>query len=204
MTETTLSDAKRALLAQRLRRREESRTITARAPGTTPPLSHAQERLWFLEQYRPGTTTYTVPVAARLRGDLDADALRRALDEIVARHEALRTRFLTTEDGTPELVVDGPRPAELRVTEAADLEAAVELLDAELATPFDLEHGPLFRTVLVRLAPDDHVLLIAAHHTVIDGWSSDVIIRELLALHDGATPPSAPVGYGDYALWQRG
>ncbi|MFI6885468.1 amino acid adenylation domain-containing protein [Streptosporangium canum] len=204
MTETTLSDAKRALLAQRLRRREESRTITARAPGTTPPLSHAQERLWFLEQYRPGTTTYTVPVAARLRGDLDADALRRALDEIVARHEALRTRFLTTEDGTPELVIDGPRPAELRVTEAADLEAAVELLDAELATPFDLEHGPLFRTVLVRLAPDDHVLLIAAHHTVIDGWSSDVIIRELLALHDGATPPSAPVGYGDYALWQRG
>ncbi|SFL12927.1 amino acid adenylation domain-containing protein [Streptosporangium canum] len=204
MTETTLSDAKRALLAQRLRRREESRTITARTPGTTPPLSHAQERLWFLEQYRPGTTTYTVPVAARLRGDLDADALRRALDEIVARHEALRTRFLTTEDGTPELVIDGPRPAELRVTEAADLEAAVELLDAELATPFDLEHGPLFRTVLVRLAPDDHVLLIAAHHTVIDGWSSDVIIRELLALHDGATPPSAPVGYGDYALWQRG
>ncbi|MEU7984114.1 amino acid adenylation domain-containing protein [Streptosporangium canum] len=204
MTETTLSDAKRALLAQRLRRREESRTITARDPGTTPPLSHAQERLWFLEQYRPGTTTYTVPVAARLRGDLDADALRRALDEIVARHEALRTRFLTTEDGTPELVIDGPRPAELRLTEAADLEAAVELLDAELATPFDLEHGPLFRTVLVRLAPDDHVLLIAAHHTVIDGWSSDVIIRELLALHDGATPPSAPVGYGDYALWQRG
>ncbi|ACZ85191.1 non-ribosomal peptide synthetase/MFS transporter [Streptosporangium roseum] len=204
MTETTLSDAKRALLAQRLRRREESRTITARAPGTTPPLSHAQERLWFLEQYRPGTTTYTVPVAARLRGDLDATALRRALDEIVARHEALRMRFLTTEDGTPELVVDGPRPAELRVTEAADLEAAVELLDAELATPFDLEHGPLFRTVLVRLAPDDHVLLIAAHHTVIDGWSSDVIIRELLALHDGATPPPAPVGYGDYALWQRG
>ncbi|MER5321146.1 non-ribosomal peptide synthetase/MFS transporter [Streptosporangium roseum] len=204
MTETTLSDAKRALLAQRLRRREESRTITARPPGTTPPLSHAQERLWFLEQYRPGTTTYTVPVAARLRGDLDAGALRRALDEIVARHEALRTRFLTTEDGTPELVVDGPRPAELRVTEAADLEAAVELLDAELATPFDLEHGPLFRTVLVRLAPDDHVLLIAAHHTVIDGWSSDVIIRELLALHDGATPPPALVGYGDYALWQRG
>ncbi|MGV9775579.1 amino acid adenylation domain-containing protein [Streptosporangium sp. NPDC003464] len=204
MTETALSDAKRALLAQRLRRREESRTITARAPGTAPPLSHAQERLWFLEQYRPGTTTYTVPVAARLRGELDAGALRRALDEIVTRHEALRTRFLTTEDGTPELVVDDPRPAELRVAEAADLDAAIELLDADLATPFDLEHGPLFRTVLVRLAPDDHVLLIAAHHAVIDGWSTDVIIRELLALHDGAVPPPAPVGYGDYALWQRG
>ncbi|MFD0889670.1 condensation domain-containing protein, partial [Streptosporangium algeriense] len=97
MTETTLSDAKRALLAQRLRRREESRTITARDPSVTPPLSHAQERLWFLEQYRPGTTTYTVPVAVRLRGDLDEDALRRALDEIVTRHEALRMRFLTTE-----------------------------------------------------------------------------------------------------------
>ncbi|MFC7644142.1 condensation domain-containing protein [Streptosporangium lutulentum] len=203
MTETTLSDAKRALLAQRLRRRNGSRTIEAREPGTIPPLSHAQERLWFMEQYRPGTVTYTVPVAVRLRGDVDADALRRALDEIVARHEALRMRFLTTEDGAPELVVDEPRPAEFRVTEAPDLDAVIELLDADLATPFDLERGPLFRTVLVRLAPADHVLLIAAHHSVTDGWSSDVIIRELLALHDGETLPPVPVGYGDYALWQR-
>ncbi|MGW0586754.1 amino acid adenylation domain-containing protein [Streptosporangium sp. NPDC002607] len=204
MSETTLSDAKKALLARRLRNRGESRAVVARAQGTAPPLSHAQERLWFLEQYRPGTTTYTVPVAVRLRGELDADALRRALDEIVARHEALRMRFLTTEDGTPELVVDEPGPAELRVTEAADVAAAIELLDADLAVPFDLERGPLFRTVLVRVAPDDHVLLLAAHHTVIDGWSSDLLIRELLALHDGETPPPAPVGYGDYALWQRG
>ncbi|WP_436760711.1 amino acid adenylation domain-containing protein [Streptosporangium sp. V21-05] len=205
MTETTLSDAKKALLAKRLKNRGEARAAVARrAPGTVPPLSHAQERLWFLEQYRPGTTTYTVPVAVRLRGDLDADALRRALDEIVARHEALRTRFLTTDDGTPELVIDEPGPAALRVAEADDVDAAIELLDADLAVPFDLERGPLLRTVLVRIAPGDHVLLIAAHHTVIDGWSSDLLIRELLALHDGATPPPAPVGYGDYALWQRG
>ncbi|MEV8635043.1 amino acid adenylation domain-containing protein [Streptosporangium sp. NPDC051023] len=204
MTETTLSDAKRALLAQRLRRREESRTITARDPAITPPLSHAQERLWFLEQYRPGTTTYTVPVAVRLYGELDTGALRRALDEIVTRHEALRMRFLTTEDGTPELVVDEPRPAELRVTEAESLDAAVELIDEEIAAPFDLEHGPLFRTVLVRLAPADHVLLLAAHHTVVDGWSIDLVIRELLALHDGETPKPVQVGYGDYAIWQRG
>ncbi|MER5648308.1 amino acid adenylation domain-containing protein [Streptosporangium sp. NPDC002524] len=205
MTETTLSDAKKALLAKRLKNRGEARAAVARrAPGTVPPLSHAQERLWFLEQYRPGTTTYTVPVAVRLRGDLDADALRRALDEIVARHEALRTRFLTTDDGTPELVIDEPGPAALRVAEADDVDAAIELLDADLAVPFDLEHGPLLRTVLVRIAPGDHVLLIAAHHTVIDGWSSDLLIRELLALHDGATPPPPRVGYGDYALWQRG
>ncbi|MFI6509990.1 amino acid adenylation domain-containing protein [Streptosporangium sp. NPDC050855] len=204
MTETTLSDAKKALLAQRLRRRGESRAVVARAPGTVPPLSHAQERLWFLEQYRPGTTVYTVPVAVRLRGTLDADALRRALDEVVARHEALRMRFLTTEDGTPELVVDDPRPAELRVVEAAGVDDAIELFDADLAVPFDLEHGPLLRAVLARIAPEDHVLLLAAHHTVIDGWSSDLIIRELLALHDGDPLPPVPVGYGDYALWQRG
>ncbi|MEU8035806.1 amino acid adenylation domain-containing protein [Streptosporangium sp. NPDC049078] len=205
MTETTLSDAKKALLARRLKSRGESRaTVARRASGTVPPLSHAQERLWFLEQYRPGTTTYTVPVAVRLRGELDEDALRRALDELVARHEALRTRFLTTDDGTPELVIDEPGPAALRVVEADGVDAAIELLDADLAVPFDLEHGPLFRTVLVRIAPDDHVLLIAAHHTVIDGWSSDLLIRELLVLHDGGTPPPAPVGYGDYALWQRG
>ncbi|MGC5011544.1 amino acid adenylation domain-containing protein [Streptosporangium sp. DT93] len=204
MTETTLSDAKKALLAQRLRRRGESRSVVARAPGTVPPLSHAQERLWFLEQYRPGTTVYTVPVAVRLSGPLDAGALRRALDEVVARHEALRMRFLTTEDGTPELVVDDPRPAELRVAEVADADAAIELFDADLAVPFDLEHGPLFRAVLAQITPEDHVLLLAAHHTVVDGWSSDLIIRELLALHDGELLPPAPVGYGDYALWQRG
>ncbi|MFD0887800.1 condensation domain-containing protein, partial [Streptosporangium algeriense] len=96
------------------------------------------------------------------------------------------------------------RPAELRVTEAADLDAAVELLDEEVATPFDLETGPLLRTLLVRLAPDDHVLLLAAHHTVVDGWSIDLVIRELLALHDGETLKPVQVGYGDYAVWQRG
>ncbi|MBG0815927.1 non-ribosomal peptide synthetase/MFS transporter [Planomonospora sp. ID82291] len=199
-----LSDAKRALLARRLRRREETRAVTPRPPGTLPPLSHAQERLWFLEQYRPGLTVYTVPAVVRLRCPLDEGALRRALDAVAARHEALRMRFPTTGDGIPELVIDDPGPVPLEVAEVADQDAALELFDAALAVPFDLERGPLLRAVLARIAPDDHVLLVAAHHAVVDGWSYDIVFRELLALYDGETLPPPPVGYGDYALWERG
>ncbi|GIH98648.1 non-ribosomal peptide synthetase/MFS transporter [Planobispora takensis] len=199
-----LSEAKRALLARRLRRREETRAITPRPPGTVPPLSHAQERLWFLEQYRPGMTAYTVPAVVRLRCPLDEDALRRALAGVAARHEALRMRFPTTEDGTAELVLDEPGPVRLDVAEVADPDAALELFEAELAVPFDLERGPLLRAVLARIAPEDHMLLVAAHHAVVDGWSYDIVFRELLALYDGETPPPPPIGYGDYAIWQRG
>ncbi|MBG0821571.1 amino acid adenylation domain-containing protein [Planomonospora sp. ID91781] len=199
-----LSDAKRALLARRLRRREETRAVVPRPPGTVPPLSHAQERLWFLEQYRPGLTAYTVPAVVRLRCTLDEAALRRALAAVAARHEALRMRFPTTEDGVPELVIDDPGPVRLDVAEVADQDAALELFDAELAVPFDLERGPLLRAVLARIAPDDHVLLVAAHHAVVDGWSYDIVLRELLALYDGEALPPPPVGYGDYAVWQRG
>ncbi|MBG0828848.1 amino acid adenylation domain-containing protein [Planomonospora sp. ID67723] len=199
-----MSDAKRALLARRLRRREETRAVTPRPPGTAVPLSHAQERLWFLEQYRPGLTAYTVPAVVRLRCPLDGEALRRALEGVAARHEALRMRFPTTEDGTPELVVDDPGPVRLDVVEAADQDAALGLFDAALAVPFDLERGPLLRAVLARIATDDHVLLVAAHHAVVDGWSFDIFFRELLALYDGETLPPPAVGYGDYAIWQRG
>ncbi|WP_214322210.1 non-ribosomal peptide synthetase/MFS transporter [Nonomuraea sediminis] len=200
MTET-LSEAKRALLARRLRGRG-GRTIEPRGEGVHPPLSHAQERLWFLEEYAPGSTAYTVPVTVRLSGTIDEDALSGALSALVARHEALRMRFPTTDDGRPELAFgDGHR---LRVAEAGDLDAAMRLVAEELATPFDLAGGPLLRALLVRLGPGDQVLLLAAHHIVADGWSCDILLRDLLALHDGLSLEPLPIGFGDYAIWESG
>ncbi len=205
MTRTGLSPAKQALLAQRLKVAQAATvTVPPRPPGTLPPLSHAQERLWFLEQYAPGTTAYTVAFAVRLDGEIDEDAFDRALIDVARRHESLRTRFVTTDDGTPEIVVDAEPVVELRLS---DDTAAVR---EELDRPFDLETGPLLRALLVRLGPAENALLLTMHHTVTDGWSCDIVVEELLALHEayrtgtdaGLAPP--PAQYGDYALWERG
>ncbi|WP_084258836.1 non-ribosomal peptide synthetase/MFS transporter [Microtetraspora malaysiensis] len=205
MTRSALSPAKRALLAQRLNAAKAAAvTVPPRPAGTRPPLSHAQERLWFLEQYAPGTTAYTVAFAVRLAGEIDEDALDRALIEVARRHESLRTRFVTTDDGTPEVVVDAEPMVELRLSEDA---GAVR---EQMERPFDLEAGPLLRALLVRLGPAEHVLLLTTHHAVTDGWSCDIVVEELLALHEayrtgtdaGLAPP--PLQYGDYAGWERG
>ncbi|WP_020547521.1 non-ribosomal peptide synthetase [Nonomuraea coxensis] len=214
-----LSPAKQALLAQRLRRRAAATTVPPRPPGTPPPLSHAQERLWFLEQYAPGTAAYTVSCTARVTGELDEGALRRAVREVAARHESLRSRFATAEDGTPRLVIDAEPAPEFLVAAAGTPEKARALVSAELARPFDLAAGPLLRVLLIRLGPaeagpaeagpaeagtaDDHVLMLAAHHAVADGWSWDVVLGELFTLLAGREPEPLPVQYGDYALWQR-
>ncbi|MGP4097981.1 amino acid adenylation domain-containing protein [Nonomuraea sp. KM90] len=204
---TGLSPAKQALLAQRLRRRTATTTIPPRPEGTAPPLSHAQERLWFLEQYVPGTPAYTVSCTARVRGELDHDALRRAVHEVAARHESLRSRFVTSDDGMPRVVIDPVAAPEFWTTSAGSPEEARALVSAVLARPFDLAAGPLLRVLLVRLGPADHaadhVLMLAAHHAVADGWSWDVVLNELFALHDGKPLAAPPVQYGDYALWQR-
>ncbi|RCG33249.1 MFS transporter [Sphaerisporangium album] len=204
-----LSSAKQALLAQRLRRRAAVTTIAARPEGTAPPLSHAQERFWFLEQYVPGTAAYVVPFSVRLTGELDEDCLRLALTGVTARHESLRTRFVTTGDGRPEVVVDAEPRISLRVTEADGEDGARALVHEEIVRPFDLAEGPLLRALVVRLGPRDHVLLLTMHHAVTDGSSCDILIREILTLHDDhrsgrapALPPLA-VQYGDYAIWQR-
>ncbi|GGO23361.1 hypothetical protein GCM10010116_47080 [Microbispora rosea subsp. aerata] len=210
MTRTGLSPAKQALLAQRLRAGKAATvTVPPRPVGTRPPLSHAQERLWFLEQYAPGTTAYTVAFAVRLEGgEIDETALRRALAEVARRHESLRTRFVTTDDGTPEIVLDDEPVVELRVSD--DPATVRETVQEELGRPFDLATGPLVRLLLVRLAAREHVLLLTMHHAVTDGWSCDIVMEELLALHEAyrtgtdAGLPAPPLQYGDYALWERG
>ncbi|OEV16911.1 condensation domain-containing protein, partial [Streptomyces nanshensis] len=152
----SLSDAKRALLAQRLRggraRARAAQAVARRPEGTVPPLSFAQERLWFMEQFAPGTAAYNIPVARRLRGPLDLPALRRALDAVVARHETLRTRYPATDDGRPVLEIAEPAPFDLRTADAEDEAHAARLVDELGALPFDLVTGPLMHGLLVRLA----------------------------------------------------
>ncbi|WAP59864.1 non-ribosomal peptide synthase/polyketide synthase [Streptomyces sp. S465] len=182
-----------------------------RADRTRPlPLSFAQARLWFLHTLQPREAGYNSALALRLTGALDPAALSRALDALVARHEALRTTFDDT-DGRPVQVVHPAGPVPLPV---ADLtgpehgpEALDELLSAEYARPFSLRTGPPLRALLVRLAEEEHVLLVTAHHIVTDGWSMGVLQDELCALYGaepGADPlPPVPVQYPDFAVWQR-
>ncbi|OCC09719.1 non-ribosomal peptide synthetase/MFS transporter [Streptomyces sp. PTY087I2] len=205
-----LSDAKRALLAQRLRgRARPTQAVPRRPEGAVPPLSFAQERLWFMEQFAPGTAAYNIPVARRLRGPLDRPALQRALDAVIARHETLRSRYPATDDGRPVLEIAAPAPFGLRTADADDEEHAARLVDELGALPFDLVTGPLINGLLVRIADDDHVLLLVVHHSVSDGWSSEVLVSEVLrgytAYATGGPDPltELPVQYGDFVLWQR-
>jgi amino acid adenylation domain-containing protein/thioester reductase-like protein len=177
------------------------------------PLSFAQQRLWFLAQLRDLGSTFHIHRAVRLRGGLDRGALGRALDRIVARHEALRTTFAEV-DGVPEQRI-APADVGFHLVEhdlagRADAQAELERLTADEAhAPFHLERGPLIRGRLVRLDVDDYVLLLTMHHIVSDGWSMGVLTRELGALYDAfrrgdADPlPALPLQYADYAVWQR-
>ncbi|MFJ2259112.1 non-ribosomal peptide synthase/polyketide synthase [Streptomyces sp. NPDC087844] len=175
------------------------------------PLSYAQQRLWFLDRFEPGSTEYTTLSVLRLRGTLHADALRAALDGLVARHEALRTTFAEAgQDGRARQIVHRPYPVDLPLD---DLTGARDRLDAlvehEASVPFDLGAGPLLRARLVRLAEDEHVLVLAVHHIVTDGWSAGVLGRDLGELYTAAREsraprlPHLPVRYADYAAWQR-
>ncbi|MFE2671332.1 amino acid adenylation domain-containing protein, partial [Streptomyces mirabilis] len=184
------------------------------APRAEPvPLSSAQRRLWFLDDLADGGTEYNTGVALRLRGPLDTPALRRALDRLAARHDSLRTTFATL-DGQGVQLIAPEAVLPLRTADVEDLPAdlrsdAVErLLTEELRRPHDLTTGPLTRALLVRRAPEDHVLLLAQHHIVTDGWSVGVLTRDLAALYraeacgepDGLPRPG--VQYPDFALWE--
>jgi amino acid adenylation domain-containing protein len=213
-----LTESQRALLAARLRRgRERSPDGMVRRPPDTAdlPLSRGQEQLWFLDRFAPGLATYNITCALRLRGPLDAAALHCALDALVARHEALRTRFTTSADGRPVQIVDPPSGAGTVDVDLAHLPApdradrVRELAATEGARPFDLAAGPVFRPHLVRLAEDEHVLIVVVHHIVFDGWSVGVLQQDLAALYEaeteGAQPPPEPlpIQFADFALWER-
>ncbi|WP_433338039.1 amino acid adenylation domain-containing protein [Spirillospora sp. CA-294931] len=172
-----------------------------RAGRAEPPaLSTAQRRLWFLDQLNPGDCAYQLPQALRIRGPLDLDALRRALSRIVARHEVLRTNYPMHEDEPVQLVAPAA-PIELPVVEA-DAARLAELVEEESWRPFDLARGPVIRALVLRLAPEDHVLVVTIHHIASDGWSMRLFDRELTALYGGRALPPPPVQYADFAAWE--
>ena len=178
------------------------------------PLSFAQQRLWFLQQLNPDSVEYVVPIAFRLRGPLDAEALELAVDAIVSRHEILRSTFAVAGD-EPVQVVAPASPARLSLVDLRQLgrdaaeRRAVELAAREAARPFDLGEGPLLRVSLLRLDEDEHVLALVFHHIVADGWSVAVFLQELSELYTSLAErrPAAlaelPIQYADYGVWQR-
>jgi amino acid adenylation domain-containing protein len=167
-----------------------------------PPLSFAQERLWFLQRLDPGSPAYNMPAAIRLSGDLDPADLERILNEIVRRHETLRTTFPEI-DGEPRQRIHPFRPFSLPVIDVPEAEAE-RLVREEAARPFDLARGPLLRAALLRLGEREWMALLTLHHVVSDGWSVGVLVREIAALYAGKTLPELPVQYADFAVWQRG
>jgi amino acid adenylation domain-containing protein/non-ribosomal peptide synthase protein (TIGR01720 family) len=178
------------------------------------PLSFAQQRLWFLDQLEPGTIAYNMPVAVRLGGPLQIDALERALNEVVRRQEGLRTSF-GVADGSPVQIISEARPMDLCLIDLSDLpedqrnERVKELAVAEGLRPFKLSEGRLLRVGLIRLSGAEHVLLLTMHHIVSDGWSMSVLVREVSILYEAfaAQRPSPleelKTQYVDFAHWQR-
>ncbi|MBC3840220.1 hypothetical protein GXW82_08520 [Streptacidiphilus sp. 4-A2] len=178
------------------------------------PLSSAQQRLWFFWQLRPDGSEYNVPKATRLHGPLDPAAMERAVARLAERHSLLRATFPLV-DGVPVLRIAPGATVPFTVTDLSDLPAPAreraldEQVDRLALGSFDLVHGPVFRAGLIRLAADDHVLVLAFHHIVVDGWSMGIVERDLgldyTAALEGRTdaPPAAPHDYRDYAAEER-
>ncbi|MBI6899466.1 amino acid adenylation domain-containing protein [Pseudomonas putida] len=173
------------------------------------PLSYAQQRQWFLWQLEPESAAYNIPSALRLKGELNIEALRSSFAALIARHETLRTTFRQQGDSA-EQVVRPTLDVPLQVASAALDESALQAwVEAQVREPFNLEHGPLLRARLLRLAADEHVLVLTLHHIVADGWSMPIMVDELVRGYEShlqgkaPQPPALAFQYADYAAWQR-
>ncbi|BAM88924.1 amino acid adenylation domain protein [Bradyrhizobium oligotrophicum S58] len=172
------------------------------------PLSHGQERLWFVEQLGLSGSSYLVTAAVRLVGKLDADALSAALSDVVRRHESLRTRFEVRGESAMQ-VIDPPWPVALAPEMVATEDEARQRADALMRQPFDLSRDRLLRVALLQMSPDVHVLVLSMHHIVSDGWSMGVLLGEVETLYAAfctgrpSPLPDLPIQYADYAVWQR-
>jgi amino acid adenylation domain-containing protein/FkbM family methyltransferase len=179
------------------------------------PLSFAQQRLWFIDQLEPHSSTYNIASAVRLSGSLNVTALERALNEVITRHETLRTTFPTVDSQPVQLIAE-PAPFSLSVIDLSALETEDErqtevqrLAREEARRPFDLTMGPLFRATLLRVEAEEHIALVTMHHIISDGWSIGILIREVATLYaafsSGQPSSLTPLAiqYADYAAWQR-
>ncbi|WP_027661233.1 amino acid adenylation domain-containing protein [Salinispora fenicalii] len=177
--------------------------LPVQPPGPVP-LAPGQAGIWFSEQLRPGTPLYSVPLAVRLTGPLDVDALRAALDAVTARHEALRTVFRLGPDGEPVQQTAPAAPVALPVIDVTEADLPQALRTAA-EQPFDLERGPLLRACLHRIGAKQHVLLVTVHHIVLDGWSCGLLLADLARAYAGELPAGvAAPAFRDVAAWQHG
>jgi amino acid adenylation domain-containing protein/non-ribosomal peptide synthase protein (TIGR01720 family) len=189
-------------------------TITPRKTNDNLSLSYAQQRLWFLQQLEPNNPFYNIPSALSLRGCLNIPILESCFNQIIQRHEILRTKF-TSIDGQPRQIITPKLNITLPVIDLSNLSAkeketeARRLINLEAQTPFNLEVSPLLRTSLLCLDEADYILLFTMHHIVSDGWSTDILVGEVVTLyeslinHQPSTLPELTIQYADYAIWQR-
>ena len=213
-----LSPEEREFLLQRLRQKRKNASPTKIKPQSrdshTFPLSFAQQRLWFLEQLEPGSPFYNQPAAVRLTGALNLAVLEQSFNEIVRRHEILRTTFFMVEGQpvqaiAPTLTLTLPVVDLQELPEVARREEVRRIVAEEARQPFNLAEGPLLRGTLLQLGEAEHILLFTTHHIICDGWSRGVLIRELAALYEvfsSGKPsplPELPIQYADFAVWQR-
>ncbi|HHP7232011.1 MAG TPA: condensation domain-containing protein [Xenococcaceae cyanobacterium] len=197
-----LSDAQRRSLLARLLR---EKIVRSRIP-----LSFAQQRLWFLDQLEPNNYAYNIPLAVHLNGTPQATVLERSLNEIVRRHEILRTAFQTV-NGEPIQAISPQLELSLTVIDLENQAESIvrELADREAKKPFDLTQAPLLRATLLRLDSSHQILLLTIHHIIADGWSMGILVKELAAFYEAfshgsaSTLPRLPIQYADYAVWQR-
>ncbi|GAB4108925.1 MAG: hypothetical protein OHK0022_61230 [Roseiflexaceae bacterium] len=221
-TSSDLTPEQRALLILRLSKQRKAQTAQGQRPPLVPvprngplPLSYAQQGMWFTQQFDPASPVYNVADAVELIGQFDRQAFQRALNEVIRRHEVLRTTFVPDAGSQPVQVIRAELRIDLPLVDLSELSAEQhetqlqQHMREEGQRPFDLQQGPLIRATLVRLAPEHHVLLFALHHLVVDGWSMGVLLREVTALYgafsQGRPSPLADLvlQYADYAVWQR-
>jgi len=217
--QSQLSPAKKALLQQRLSGKFKIEThslqsIPRRSNVGPAPVSFAQQRLWFLHQLDPDSVCYNIPVSVRLTGAIDAVALEQTFNEIVRRHEILRTTFKIV-DGKPVQDIAPALAMKLPVVNLRDLPETARdrevqrLVTEDCQQLFDLASGPLLRSKLLQLDEQEHLLLFVIHHIISDGWSAGVLIREIAALYSAFSQnqpsplPELPIQYADFAIWQR-
>ena len=203
---SSLTAEERAGLMRRLA--EDDNDLRALENRSGLPLSFSQQRLWFLNQLEPDGSNYNILRAFRIRGPLDQDALRRALNEVIQRHDSLRTTFAMRDD-MPIQVIAPRLDIEIPCLTAPDEETLKERVAAEAAHVFDLTRGPLIRATLIRLSAQDHVLTLSQHHIISDGWSLGIFIHELNSLytahvnHQPSPLAEISLQYGDFSHWQH-